>query len=93
MELNFVETIEGKEWVAEFEATNHFNLHIERENSGSLVVGQRGTASGEYDTSFVKGMYEGGMVIDYDFGALVYPKYIKVTSGSKVLSAEVTFAE
>ena len=93
MELNFVETIEGKEWVAEFEAPSDFNLHIERKGSGSLVVGQRGTASGEYDTSFVMGMYEGGMVIDYDFGALVYPKWIKVTSGSEVVSASVNFNE
>ena len=93
MELNFVETIEGKEWVAEFEAPSDFNLHIERAKNGSLVVSQRGTSTGEYDAFFVKGMYEGAMVIDCDFGALVYPKWIKVTSGSKVLSAEVTFAE
>ena len=91
MELNFVETIEGKEWVAEFEAPSDFNLHIERANSGSLVVSQRGTVSGEYETAVVKGMYEGGIVIDCDFGALVYPKWIKVTSGSKVVKGEVTF--
>lgn len=79
--MNFVETIAEKEWVAEFEAPNHFNLHIERENSGSLVVGQRGTASGEYDTSFVKGMYEGQRVIDYDFGACV--RHIRLVDAIK----------
>lgn len=93
MELNFAETIEGKEWVAEFEAPSDFNLHIERADSGSLVVSQRGTASGEYETAFVKGMYEGGIVIDCDFGALVYPKWIKVTSSSEVVSASVNFNE
>lgn len=68
-------------------------MHIERANSGSLVVSQRGTASGEYETAFVKGMYEGGIVIDCDFGALVYPKWIKVTSSSEVVSASVNFNE
>lgn len=92
MELNFVETIEGQEWEAVFEAPNHFNLHLEREKGGFVVVSQRGTTQGEYATAFAKGVYEGQKVIDYDFGALVYPKYIKVTSGSNVLKAEVTFA-
>lgn len=93
MELKFVETIEGKEWEAEFEAPSDFNLHIERVHGGSLVVSQRGTASGEYASAFAKGMYEVQAVIDYDFGALVYPKYIKVVSGSEVVSAIVNFNE
>lgn len=93
MELKFVETIEGKEWEAEFEAHSDFNLHLERVKGGSLVVSQRGTTSGEYAAAFAKGMYEGQAVIDYDFGALVYPKWIKVVSGSKVVSASVNFNE
>lgn len=92
MELNFVETIEGKEWVAEFEVTSDFNLHLERVHGGSLVVSQRGTSSGEYAAAFAKGVYEGKRVIDHDFGALVYPKWIKVVSGSEVINAIVTFA-
>ena len=91
MELNFIETIAEKEWVAEFEAPSDFNLHLERAKNGSLVVSQRGTSTGEYDAFFVKGMYEGAMVIDYDFGALVYPKWIKVVSGSEVIKGVVTF--
>ena len=93
MELKFVETIEGKEWEAEFEAPSDFNLHLERVNGGSLVVSQRGTPSGEYAAAFAKGMYEGQAVIDYDFGALVYPKYIKVVSGNEVVNASVNFNE
>lgn len=89
MELNFTKV--GNEWVAEFEATNHFNLHLERKGTGSLIVLQRGSGSGEYAAAFVRGVY-GRPVIDYDFGALVYPKWIKVVSGSEVLKAEVTFA-
>lgn len=93
MELKFVETIEGKEWEAEFEAPSDFNLHLERVHGGSLVVSQRGTTSGEYAAAFAKGMYEGQAVIDYDFGALVYPKWIKVVSGSEVVNASVNFNE
>lgn len=88
MELNFTKV--GNEWVAEFEVTNHFNLHIERESNGSLIVSQRGSETGKYTAAFVKGVYEGLQVIDYDFGALVYPKFIKVVSGSEVLKSEVT---
>lgn len=91
MELVFIEVIEGKEWVAEFKATSDFNLHVERESGSYITLSQRGTENGEYATAWAKGTYEGQSVIDYDFGALIYPKWIKVTSGSKVLSAKVTF--
>ena len=92
MEIAFNEVAE-KVFEAEFEAIGDFNLHLEREDTGSFVVSQRGSASGEYVTSFVSSTYEGRQrVIDYDFGALVYPKWIKVTSSSKVVKGEVTFA-
>lgn len=90
MELIFNEVAEDV-FEAEFEATGDFNLHLERENTGSLVVSQRGSASGEYVSSFGLSTYEGQRVIDYDFGALVYPKWIKVTSSSEVVKGEVTF--
>lgn len=92
LKLEFTEVSKGL-WVAEFVATANFNLHIEREKRGSLVVSQRGTDSGEYSTSFVKGEYEGSAIFDSDFGALVYPKWIKIESGSKVVSCTVTQAE
>ena len=93
VKLDFVETIEGKEWVAEFTATGNFNLHLERDNNGSLIVKQRGTENGEYATAFSRGMYEGKRVFDYDFGALVYPKWIRIESGSKVVSGTITLSE
>lgn len=92
MELQF-QKVNENEWVAEFQATADFNLHIERVSSGSITVAQRGTESGEYDTAWAKGVYEGQRVIDYDFGALVYPKWIKVTSSSEVISCVVNFNE
>lgn len=92
MELVFNEVAEDV-FVAEFEVASDFNLHLERENKGSLVVSQRGTSSGEYVTSFALSTYEGQRVIDYDFGALVYPKWIKVKSSSNVVKGEVNFNE
>lgn len=92
MELKFIETIEGKEWSAEFEVPSDFNLHLERVSNGSLVVYQRGSAEGEYAPAFTRGVYEGERIIDYDFGALVYPKFIKVVSGNEVVKGYVTTA-
>ena len=90
MEITFEKV--GNKYVAEFEATNDFNLHIERTEQGTLEVYQRGTAEGEYDFAWSAGI-GARKVIDYDFGALVYPKYIKVVSGSEVISASVNFNE
>lgn len=90
MDLSF-EKIENA-WVAEFEVNSDFNLHLEREKTGFLIVEQRGCAEGQYDTAFARGVYEGKAVIDYDFGALVYPKWIKVSSGCEVIKGVVTEA-
>lgn len=90
MDLQFQK--EGNVWVAAFEATSDFNLHLERVENGAVKVLQSGTQGGEYDVAFTRNIYE-GEVFDYDFGALVYPKYIKVTSGSEVIRGVVTFSE
>lgn len=90
MDLNFTKV--ENEWVAEFEATGNFNLHLERAKSGIIVVSQRGTDNGEYAAAYAKSEYEGKRVIDCDFGALVYPKWIKVISGSEVIKGVVTFS-
>jgi hypothetical protein len=86
MELIFNK--EGMKHVVEFEAPCDFNLHIERNEGSYISVMQRGSSAGEYD--LVK-TFSADKVFDYDFGALVYPKYIKVLSGSEVVKGEVTF--
>lgn len=91
MELNFSKV--GNEWVSAVKVEGDFNLHLERKGTGSLIVSQRGSGSGEYALSFMRGMNEGKKVFDYDFGALVYPKFIKITSGSEVLNGVVTSDE
>lgn len=88
MEINFEK--QGATYVAQFEVPGDFNLHLERSNGGVVKVYQRGCSSGEYDLAYTAVLDK---IIDYDFGALVYPKYIKVVSGSEVVSAYVNFNE
>lgn len=86
MKLEFNLTQNGT-YVAEVKVTGDFNLHLETKG-GIVNLLQRGSEDGEYApvTSWSK-----ANVIDCDFGGLVYPKYIKVVSGSEVVKGEVTF--
>ena len=83
----------GKEYVAEFEATADFNLHIERDEPGILALYQRTTTSGEYAEIEGTREYRYKEVYDCDFIGSIYPKYIKVVSGVEVTKAEVTIKE
>ena len=90
MELNF--TKENNGWVSEFEATADFNLHIEGVREGNVRIYQRGSASGDY--AYVRGATPAttyGNVYDFDFSALVYPKFIKVECATEPTLAEVTY--
>ena len=88
MEISFEK--QGATWVAQFEVQGDFNLHLERSSGGVIKVYQRGCSSGEYELAYTA---VPDKIIDRDFGALVYPKYIKVSSGSEVVKGVVTFAE
>lgn len=91
MELKF-EKVKNL-YVAEFEATGDFNLHIERVSDGRFLVHQKSVAGGEYDivdtVSYMD--LDHKAVIDLDMSALVYPKYIKVVSESEPTLGVVTF--
>lgn len=92
MELNFQKSVNG--WVAEFTATADFNLHIEGVLEGNVQVYQRGSSQGEY--AFVRNANiesTSRKVYDYDFAALVYPKYMQVICVTEPTKAVVTFAE
>lgn len=89
MELTFNQN--GNKYEAEFVATSAFNLHLEREDNGYVSVYQRGTDTGEYASTESWGNNEATKVFDVDFASLVYPKYIKVVSRSKVNRGVVTF--
>lgn len=90
MELTFKQN-EELNYEAEFKVDGDFNLHIERVSKGPICLMQRGTSEGEYSNSAV--LDNDDDTLDYDFAALVYPKWIKVVSGSEVISASVNFNE
>lgn len=90
MELSFTQK-SPQRWEAEFIATADFNLHIERQSSGFLFVQQRTSSIGEYDSTSGANFALSDSIIDVDFTALVYPKYIKVVSESKPDLGVVTF--
>lgn len=79
MEIKF--TKNGEKFVSEFTATADFNLHLEGVVEGKVKVYQRSTAEGEYAYVRAATPYPSfSNVYDYDFSALVYPKYIKVVT-------------
>lgn len=80
----------GENWVAEFSVTDDFNLYIEREESGYLIVNQRTTAEGKYDSIRDGSFNYGDPVVDIDFTGVIYPKYIQVISKVEPTYAEVT---
>ena len=88
MELTFQKSADR--WVAEFEASADFNLHIEGVVEGNVSLFQRGTASGAY--AYVKDATPSpsySRCYDYDFTSLVYPKFIKVSCATEPTYAEV----
>lgn len=89
MDLIFTKSEKGA-WVAEFEATADFNLHIERDKGGNLMLYQR-TNGGGWDivNDFANPRFG---AIDYDCAALIYPKFIKVVSEVEPTYAAVTSA-
>lgn len=92
MEINFQP--KDNKFVAEFEVTGDFNLHLEGVVEGNVKVYQRGTDSGEYAYVRTATPYPSfSEVYDYDFSALVYPKYIKVECPVQPSKAIVTIAE
>lgn len=88
MELNFIK--ENNNYVAEFEVTADFNLHIERDEPGILALYQRTTTSGEYAEIEGTREYRYKEVYDCDFVGYIYPKYIKVMSANEPTMAVVT---
>ena len=91
MELIFTKTEEG--YVAEFEVASDFNLHLERVKNGLIQVFQRGCPEGKYEMVYTAGGSYANEVYDRDFGALVYPKWIKVVSSNEVGKGVVTEAK
>ena len=78
----------GDAYEATFKATGDFALHIERPEAGPLGMGITSVEGTDYAN--VEDFPERARymrVFDYDFSAVVYPKYIKVTSATQPTSA------
>ena len=90
MELTFNK--EGDKYVAEFEATSDFNIHIEK-SGGRIVLFQSSISNGKYDYVSGATIAETDGVFDSDFTALIYPKYIKAVAAVEPTLAVVSFAE
>lgn len=91
MTLTF--TQENGLYVAEFEATAPFSIHLERPRGGFINMLQRSVDSGTFVA--VKNFnpnYNATQVIDADCGqGAVYPKWIRLESAVEPSVAEVTF--
>ena len=90
MELEFKKV--ANRYEAEFEATDNFNLHIERTKPGFIKIFQRGTPDGEYASESSWCEHSAEPVIDKDFSMLVFPKYIKIVSESEVTRCVATIS-
>ena len=91
MELEFKKV--ANRYEAEFEATDNFNLHIERTKPGFIKIFQRGTRDGEYASESSWCEHSAEPVVDKDFSMLVFPKYIKIVSESEVTRCIATISE
>lgn len=87
MELTFLKS-KTKSWVAEFEATADFNLHIERVDSGDISVFMK-TSGEKYSRVEEFDRVRGASVLDYDFVGIIYPKQIKIVSETEPTYATV----
>lgn len=91
MTLTF--TQENGLYVAEFEATAPFSIHLERPKGGFINMLQRSVDSGTFVA--VKNFnpnYNATQVIDADCGqGAIYPKWIRIESAVEPSVAEVTF--
>ena len=77
--LTFVKV--GEEYVAAFEISANFALHLEREEVGSLSLGISSIPDSEFalvDNIPERARYQ--TVFDYTFSGDVFPKYVKVAS-------------
>lgn len=84
---------DGNRWVAEFQVTADFNLHLERELEGLLIVKQSTIANTKYSNVVEDNLDFYNSVLDVDFTSIVYPKFIQVISMSEPTLAEVTCPE
>lgn len=80
----------GDVYRGEFTVTSDFNLHMEKEKAGNTRVYIKGVVDGEYASANFPSAYSYNAIIDYDFSAVVYPKYLRIDSDVPVKSCVIT---
>lgn len=90
MNLNFIKSEDG--WIAEFEVSADFNLHIEGVKIRDINVYQSSVNGSRYSIigNATKGLSSLSEVYDMDFSAIVYPKFIKVVCATEPLVGIMT---
>lgn len=68
----------GNVYVAEFEVTSDFSIHIEKPE-GSIAMGQSSVAGGQYDNVRSFSYDAKDRVIDTTVIGAIYPKQMKIT--------------
>lgn len=93
MDLTFVQTSNmfGRDgaWETEFSVDQEFNLHLERESSGKIIMMQK-TAGTFFDIVKDFDMKSGDVVYDYDSASFLGTKTIKIVSESAIRFASLT---
>ncbi|MBQ0073604.1 MAG: hypothetical protein KBT34_05380 [Prevotella sp.] len=90
MELVFRKIEGSKGYEAFCVAYSDFNLHLERNDTGSVTLYQSTTERGEKTVHFHVAI--AGEAFDKDFKNAVYPKFIRIVSSSLVRNALVNFS-
>lgn len=80
---------EGGNWVAYFKAEADFALHLERDEAGVMSMEQSTTGGGYAVVEDFPARARYGRAFDYEFSALVYPKFIRIASATEPTYAEV----
>ena len=71
----------------EFIVNGDFNIHLERESSGDILIQQKTSGEIFADTDI---LHNALTTFDCDFTGYVYPKTIRLKSFSKVIKGYVT---
>lgn len=91
MELNFKN--KNGAYEAQVKVNGDFNVHVERPKTSTLKIYQKSSELGQYASEASWGNYKQPKIVDEDFAMLVYPKIIKIVSGSPVINASVDCKE
>lgn len=90
MDLKFNK--QGTKWVAEFEATSDFNLHIEKERGG-IYIQQKSVREGKWDSVKNLNISPVDEVLEYGVIVPVPPMFVRIVSEIEPTMAVITFAQ